>query len=94
MSKQNVYSTNTMWEEEVITLAEQYQLWYSLATPEIQAEWKKVFDPAFIQLDLLMDSYSNMVKNGLTTTTIIVEINKIKTQIMIELVRRQTANEG
>jgi hypothetical protein len=92
-TKQNMHSTNLTVEQEVIALMEQYEVWYQLAPEEVKAEWKKVFDPAFQKLDLLMDTYNNMVRNGMTTVTIIGEINRVKTQIMMELVRRQ-ANEG
>ena len=86
---QNKYSVNLTIEAEVAAVMEQYAMWYSLATPEIQADWQKTFTPAFEKMDLLMDTYHNMVKNDLTTESILLEINRLKTQIMMELVKRQ-----
>jgi hypothetical protein len=90
---QNRYSVNLQTEAAIAGIAEQYDVWYQLADPETQAEWKQLFDPAFAQLNLLMDSYHNMLAVGEDTTMILAEINKLKTQIMIELTRRMAEKE-
>ena len=87
---QNKYSVNLTIESQVASVMEQYTVWYELAPPEIQEQWKAAFTPAFEKMDLLMDTYHNMVKNDLTTASILLEINRLKTQIMMELVKRQS----
>jgi hypothetical protein len=89
----NMYSTNITWEREVAVIAEQYEMWYQLAPEETRAVMRDNIDPIFKRLDLLMDTYHNMVSQGLDTTSIILEVNRLKTALMIELVRRQ-ANGG
>jgi hypothetical protein len=93
MATENVYQKNLTVEAEVAAVMEKYELWYQMADEETKAEWNKVFDPAFDKLDLLMDSYHNMVESGLTTTAILREIDNIKTRIMIELVKRHSEGD-
>lgn len=91
---QNQYSINLTVESEAAALTEQYNLWYSMMEPTVRAEWDTVFDPAFLRMDQLLDTYHNMVANGMSTQTIILEINKLKTQIMMELVKRRAVADG
>lgn len=86
---QNPYQTNLTIEAEVATVMEQYEAWYQLADAETRAQMSTIFDPAFDKLDLLMDTYHNMVAQGLTTEAILREINMLKTRIMIELAKQQ-----
>ena len=90
---QNKYSVNLQTEAAVAGVMEQYEIWYQLADEETKAQWKKDFDPALIELDLLMDTYHNMVLIGDDTTLLLAEINKLKTRIMIELTRRMAEKE-
>jgi len=88
MTQQNKYEQNLTTEAQVAAIMEQYDIWYQMMSPDVQADWDKVFTPAFDQLDLLMDSYHNIVANNLETVTILAEINRLKTRIMIELTKR------
>ena len=94
MTQQNRYQQNLTIEAEIAAVMEQYDVWYQMMTPEIQAQWTPIFQPAFEQLDLLMDSYHNMLANDLETMTILAEINRLKTRIMIELTKRMAESEA
>jgi len=89
---QNVYQTNATIGEQVVTLMERYEMYYQLADPETQAEWKEYFDPMFEKLDLMMNTYDQMVMDGMDTVTILTAIDKLKTQLMLELIRRNQEN--
>ena len=89
---QNVYQTNATIGEQVTTLMERYEMYYQLADPETQAEWKEYFDPMFEKLDLMMNTYDQMVLDGMDTLTILTAIDKLKTQLMLELIRRNQEN--
>ena len=92
---QNQYSVNLTVEAEVAALTEQYNLWYNMMEPDIRAEWETVFDPMFLEIDRLLDSYHTAIDRGMTTQTVISEINKLKTRIMMELIKRKVvADEG
>jgi len=90
MATENVYKHNLTVEGEVTAVMEKYELYYRAADAETRAEWSKVFDPAFDKLDLLMDTYHEMVASGLTTEAILREIDNLKTRIMIELAKRHS----
>jgi hypothetical protein len=90
----NVYQTNATISEQVVTLMERYELWYQAADPETQAEWREYFDPMFEQLDLLMDTYDQMVADGMDTVSILEQIDRLKTYLMIQLIKRNQENEG
>ena len=89
---QNVYQTNATIGAQVATLMERYEMYYQLADPETQAEWRDYFDPMFEQLDLMMNTYDQMVMDGMDTVTILTAIDRLKTQLMLELIRRNQEN--
>ncbi|NIP33135.1 hypothetical protein GWN26_09235 [Candidatus Saccharibacteria bacterium] len=91
---QNIYETNLSVEAQFTALVNQYEIWYQMADEATQKEWKETFDPVFIHLDTLMDSYHNMVAADQDTTAIIAEINRIKTRIMIALTRSMAEKEA
>lgn len=91
---QNKYETNLSVEAQFTALVNQYEIWYQMADEATKKEWKAKFDPVFIHLDTLMDSYHNMVAADQDTALIISEINRIKTKIMIELTRRMAEKEA
>ena len=90
---QNAYQTNLTVEAEVAALAEQYTAWRQMMEPEVQEDWDKIFVPAFSQLDSLMDSYHNLLANNMETITIVNEINRLKTQIMIALTKKMAESD-
>ena len=92
---QNQYSVNLTIEEEVTVLTEQYNLWYNMMDPDVQAEWSPIFDPVFLRIDQLLDTYHAMVANGMSAQGAVLEINRLKTVIMMELIKRKAvADEG
>ena len=94
MQQQNMYTTQLTVEQGVVLLMERYEMYYQLASEETKQEWSKVFDPAFEKLDLLLDTYTQLVADGMDTVSILNTINTLKTSIMIELVRRNQQDEG
>jgi hypothetical protein len=88
----NQYQINATVGEQVVTLMERYEMYYQLADPETQAEWKEYFDPMFEKLNLMMNTYDQMVADGMDTITILTAIDKLKTQLMFELIRRNQEN--
>jgi hypothetical protein len=92
VGSKNVYETNATVEAQVVTLMERYEMYYQLADENTQAEWRDYFDPMFERLDLAMNTYNQMVADGMDTITILQAIDSLKTQIMIELIRRNQEN--
>ncbi len=84
----NAYRTNLTIEAEVAAVMEKYELWYQAADPEMRAKMEATFDKAFDKLDLLMDTYADMLASGMTTDAIVREIDNLKTRIMIELAKQ------
>lgn len=91
--QQNIYSTNMAIEKQVKRLADKYELWYQAAPPEVQGEWKKDIDPVFIRIDELLDVYHDLVAEDLGTETVLREIDKLITIIMIKMAEKE-ANNG
>jgi len=91
-TSQNVYQTNATIGEQVVTLMERYEMYYQLADAETQAEWREYFDPLLEHLNVMMNTYDQMVMDGMDTVTILSSIDRLKTQIMIELIRRNQEN--
>lgn len=92
VGNKNVYETNATLEVQVTKLMERYEMWYQLASEDVQAEWRDFFDPAFERLDLMMDTYNQLVLDGMDTVSILQSIDALKTQIMLELIRRNQEN--
>ena len=90
---QNQYSVNLTIEQEVAALMEQYDLWYELAPPEVQEEWRGVFGKAFAEMDLMLDTYHELLAHDMSTESVIMQINQLKTRIMMTLIHRRAANE-
>jgi len=90
---QNQYSVNLTIEQEITALADQYALWYELAPPEVQKQWKKVFDPAFYEIDLLLDTYHELLLHDMSTEAVIMQINQLKTRIMMALIKNRAAKK-
>jgi len=88
MQVQNQYEAYVVLDKEFTTMAEQYQVWYAAATPELQAKWKKTIDPLFLRADELLDVYQSVLLAGADPAAQVAELRKIKTQILTALAQR------
>lgn len=85
---QNQYEAFVVIDKEFTALAEQYNLWYQAATPELQAKWKKSIDPLFLRADELLDIYQTVLLAGADPAAQVAELRTLKTQILTALAQR------
>lgn len=84
----NTYKAYVIADKELTVLAEQYESWYQMADPEQQANWKADIDPLFIEMDKLLDDWQLLLLAGEETDDIVLAINRIKSRILAELMKR------